>query len=92
MSIFLIYGYEMSTPCLPDHLPRGMIPDECTDRRKANTDDLAQRHTEFSPLCPFGEVAAPAGVNVYGGYHKTISLHQVAQWPVQALEYKSFYV
>ncbi|EAO1351982.1 carbon starvation induced protein, partial [Salmonella enterica] len=55
---------------------------------KANTDDLAQRHTGFT-LAP--SVQSPRLLALTFTADTTRQfLHQVAQWPVQALEYKSF--
>lgn len=55
---------------------------------KANTDDLAQRHTGFT-LAPSAQSPRLLALTFTADTTKQF-LHQVAQWPVQALEYKSF--
>lgn len=55
---------------------------------KANTDDLAQRHTGFT-LAPSAQSPRLLALTFTADTTRQF-LHQVAQWPVQALEYKSF--
>lgn len=54
---------------------------------KANTDDLAQRHTGFT-LAPSAQSPRLLALTFTADTTRQF-LHQVAQWPVQALEYKS---
>ncbi|VDZ77295.1 Protein CsiD [Salmonella bongori] len=89
MSIFLIYGYEMSiamSPC--PFTEKETILMNALTAVKANADDVVQRYPGFT-FVPSAQSPRLLALT-FTADTTTQFLQQVAQWPVQALEYKSF--